>query len=393
MIVPHYDWEVLREGPVGLGIFRKTLSQQMAFIDWIEQIEWNVTDEGRTSAFYILFSKNQTEIDTYLKFARGPHEMSTVFAVNPPISPQLAQMLEFNLSETILIADGRLFKSVSEQQLVVIDKWAKHQIFTEINRTMNRITYKRSLAMIYFSCIAVDWKGMKINRHWMDPDVWELKSPLIHISNSTSMHWDILMNPFSREYQRIADIISYVDRKGIASVRMVAVPPMELSEPLTTYYRMALEKDQAEFTMLNDTTTYSSMPDMPDSWIFESMKAVFDLDNILLMELTPSKHEGKYVLTGIKADGVIRACNIQIYGSRKADRIDSVSGKRPRAHVGTVSADDHKAVDSVLMADIRALLLAFLRLEFHAARRSQNRAASLNDIGNASRLHIYDLFI
>ena len=45
------------------------------------------------------------------------------------------------------------------------------------------------------------------------------------------------------------------------------------------------------------------------------------------------------------------------------------------------------------MADIRSLLLPGLRFEFHAACSSQNRPASLNDVGNTSRLHIHDLLI
>lgn len=99
------------------------------------------------------------------------------------------------------------------------------------------------------------------------------------------------------------------------------------------------------------------------------------------------------VYSRIKTDGIIRACNIQVNGSGKTDRIDPVPGKRPCAHIGAVPADDHHAVDPVLPADIRALLLALLRLEFHAARRSQNRTAPLDNIGNASRLHVNDLFI
>ena len=311
MVVPYYDREVLKEPVVGLGIFAKTLSQQLEFTDWIEQLEWNVTDEGRTSAFYILFSKNQTEIDTFMNFANGKHESSTVFAVNPAISARMVEVLGLNLSETTLIADGRVFKSVKDKQLRVIDKWLKHRIVDEINKSMNTIKYKRNLAVIYFSCIACDWRSMKIHRRFIDPDLWNLENPLVYNAHNDSvMHWDIVMNPFSRSFQRIAPIVNYMNEKGIVSVRMVAVPPLDMTEPVSTYYRMALEKDSADFTMLNDTTTYSSMPDMPDSWIFESMKAVFDLDNILLMEMTPSRHDGVYVLTGIKADG---HCRVSAY--------------------------------------------------------------------------------
>jgi UDP-glucose:glycoprotein glucosyltransferase len=48
------------------------------------------------------------------------------------------------------------------------------------------------------------------------------------------------------------------------------------------------------------------MPDVPESWIVESMRAVIDLANILLFELSPAVHSGQYVLTNIKIDGVCR---------------------------------------------------------------------------------------
>jgi UDP-glucose:glycoprotein glucosyltransferase len=94
---------------------------------------------------------------------------------------------------------------------------------------------------------------------------------------------------------------------GLVKVRLAAIPPLAFSDTpvlLTTYYRHAIDDDYATFTLLNDTTTYSSMPDMPASWIFESMRTVIDLDNILLSDLPPSIPTGPYVLTNILSEGV-----------------------------------------------------------------------------------------
>jgi UDP-glucose:glycoprotein glucosyltransferase len=74
------------------------------------------------------------------------------------------------------------------------------------------------------------------------------------------------------------------------------------------------------------------MPDMPDSWIVESMKAVLDLDNILLSELSPGIHSGTYVLTNVKAEGLCEVTDqnyaegaeIALFdarGNRKSDTI------------------------------------------------------------------------
>jgi UDP-glucose:glycoprotein glucosyltransferase len=102
----------------------------------------------------------------------------------------------------------------------------------------------------------------------------------------------------------LADIAEYLTEKQVVDIRLAVAPPLNITEPITTYYRSALRSDRAVFSMLNGTTTYSVMPYMPDSWIFESLKAVVDLDNILLADLPPGVHEGTYILTNIKTEGV-----------------------------------------------------------------------------------------
>ena len=67
--------------------------------------------------------------------------------------------------------------------------------------------------------------------------------------------------------------------------------------------------------------------------------------------------------------------------------------KRLGSPVGTVSADDHHSVDSVLSADIRSLLLVFLFLEFQTSCRAQYSTALLNNVGHVPGLHINDILI
>ena len=70
---------------------------------------------------------------------------------------------------------------------------------------------------------------------------------------------------------------------------------------------------------------------------------------------------------GIKTDGVIGTCNIEVNGTGKTDCVDAVSGQCLRAAVGTVAADNNQAVDTVLSADIRSDLLYFGVLEFQTS--------------------------
>ena len=70
-----------------------------------------------------------------------------------------------------------------------------------------------------------------------------------------------------------------------------------------------------------------------------------------------------------------------------------MSGQRLCTTVRTVSADDNKPVDPMLVADFRALKLPLFRPELMTARRTQNRAAALDRIRHRPLFHVYNLFI
>jgi UDP-glucose:glycoprotein glucosyltransferase len=303
MIVPSFDPAVLVERPVGLGLVHKSRAEQTEFLDFLASMSWNFTDSGRSSLYYILWLQKQEEIDIFSDFARENHSLPSVFALNPPISARMATVYGLDLTKTVLIADGRLFHSFTPMRLRLLDVWCADTIYAPCAKTLDKLTYKRSNAVFYVSSIVVDWRAEGITRALLHEELWAEYSPLVHNAKRDCMHWDLLIDPFTREFQRIADIVEYVNNHDVIDVRLIAKAPAVLAEPPQTYYRNALSRDRAVFTFLNDTTTYSAMPDMPDSWIFESMKAVIDLDNILLSELSPGVHEGTYVLTNVKAEG------------------------------------------------------------------------------------------
>ena len=95
----------------------------------------------------------------------------------------------------------------------------------------------------------------------------------------------------------------------------------------------------------------------------------------------------------IETDGIFRTGDIQVDGTGKSDGIDTVSGKRLGTTIGTVTPDNHNAVNAMLPTDFSTLLLAFLGLELQTSCRTENGTASLNNIGNTARFHIYDFFI
>lgn len=312
IIISSFDDDILYENPTSTNIYHKPLSQQLSFIEAMGNVEWNYTDEGRAISFYILYSQNETEIEIFTEFAKDSsrHSVPSMFAINPTQIPDRLLSL-FNIKsdnkKTVLFVNGRILKNheINKKRLKVIDEWTSHTISTPLSENMKEVKYKRTDVMFYMSLIGMDWITESIDRRELLDEYFEIKSTAVFNGGKETegrLNWDIFADPFTRDFQRTASMIEYL--QDVVNVRLILVPPNILAEPMTSYYRMALDEDRAIFSMLNDTTTYSSMPDMPDSWIFESMKATVDLDNILLSELSPSTHQGTYILTNLKADGV-----------------------------------------------------------------------------------------
>jgi UDP-glucose:glycoprotein glucosyltransferase len=286
-VVPSFNGKIMAETPRGIGLIGKPLSRMLEIVDDLSNIEW--TGPDRAKLFYILYSKDPKRIAVFKQFMNESHEVASEFAVNPP-------QRVVRSDKDILIVNGRVFEDIDVQlsDLHLLEIVAERN---RINEDLSPDAYR------VLSCLRYDWD--KHAEYYADSRLWREKSPVIYISrNDAEMTWDLIVDPFSREFQRIAGLVHYVDRLGLVKVRLAAIPPISLPDAPATYYRNAIDSPRAVFTMLNDTTTYSSMPDMPQRWIVESMRAVVDLDNILLEELTPMTHKGIYVLTNLLSEGV-----------------------------------------------------------------------------------------
>ena len=95
----------------------------------------------------------------------------------------------------------------------------------------------------------------------------------------------------------------------------------------------------------------------------------------------------------IESDGVIGAGNVQIDGSRNANGINAKGCQLTGSPERTVTADDYDAVNTVLVADLRALLLTFRRYKLHTSCCVQDGTSTENDIGHIGTAHVYDFFV
>ena len=98
----------------------------MMFFDYLPNIEWNYTDEGRIGSFFVLFSENQSEIDNFARFAQEKHSVPSNFAINPELPEKIKNLLGYDETKTILIANVRIFGSLTYEQLILLVKQPQH---------------------------------------------------------------------------------------------------------------------------------------------------------------------------------------------------------------------------------------------------------------------------
>jgi UDP-glucose:glycoprotein glucosyltransferase len=291
-IIPAFNSRILSPRGEALKFVGQPLTKLTKIATQLGDIEWKGAAGAQVT--YILYSNNSDHLAAFERFASATHGTPSEFAINPP------QRL---LSEDGLVVNGRIYRNldVADPIILPLVELAANTSLPRLSQFS--VTQARLLTFLIteFQLNAQDRAAVAPFKKWPDT------SPLIYNSqNSAEITWDMVIDPFTRDFQRIAAMVDYVDSRGLARVRLIVVPPIffpESTVTLSAYYRTAITQDRVVFTMLNDTTTYSSMPDMPMSWVFESMHAVVDLDNILLSELAPSEHMGTYILTNILVEG------------------------------------------------------------------------------------------
>jgi UDP-glucose:glycoprotein glucosyltransferase len=321
--VPTFNGKIMTATPKGLGITKKPLSKMLETIDLLSAIKWTRSDPAIAKVFYILYTHSQEAIDAFKSFMQKGHKVASEYAINPK------ERLTDDRSD-VLIVNGRVFRDLDLTQPGILP-------LVEIiaNRTRIIVPDITIEAHRAISFINTDWQSDSVIFK-TESDIWSNPTRGVYVSkNGAAVTWDLIVEPFTRNFQRIADMICYVDSLKLVNLRLAIIPPKpftESSPTMATFYRSALTSDRAVFTMLNDTTTYSTMPDMPNSWVFESMKTGVDLDNILLKELAEGTHEGVYVLTGVLSEGSCHSddekfaegAELAVYDGRGGRRSDTI---------------------------------------------------------------------
>ena len=101
----------------------------------------------------------------------------------------------------------------------------------------------------------------------------------------------------------------------------------------------------------------------------------------------------RFRCSSIKSNSIICTCNIKINCSRKSDSINSLCCKLLCTSERTISTDYNYTVNSMLSAYFSTSLLTFFSHEFHASCCIEDCSTTLDNISNASLVHINYLII
>ncbi|OHT07083.1 hypothetical protein TRFO_05293 [Tritrichomonas foetus] len=309
IVVPSIDKTVVDNSIRGIGIYKQNYQQQMEFIRIMNSIEWKYDNSNdKAESYFILFNNTESEIfDEFM--INEKHSSSTAYSFNPL---ELKKFLRISDDETALLVNGRLYRYMNLEntsQLHLIDLWSFHFTLSYLKKyELNDFN-----AMCYLSTILIDWRSFGITRnnanHLFSKFDGNLNdNPLIYTDNTGLVEWVIIVDPFSKDYQRVSEFIYYLNKERIISLKLVLVPPQTISQnvekELGSFYRSSINKDIVTFNKLNDSTTYSTIMDTPETWLLEQLKTSVDVDNVRLESLQGNNdHFATYILSNLVVEG------------------------------------------------------------------------------------------
>lgn len=174
-------------------------------------------------------------------------------------------------------------------------------------------------ALAYLSAVAVDWRSFSVKRVNLGGIIDNVKgikeSPLYYTNKNSSqksdkIEWILIVDPISRSFQKVIDFVHHLAIvRNYVDLQLIVVPPREISAEaamnnLNSFYRFSINSDDVTFSMLNDTTSYSTLVDTPQSWLLETLKTSenVDIDNIHLTRPN-SDIEATFLLSSMIVEG------------------------------------------------------------------------------------------
>lgn len=277
-----------------IHFLQKSFDEQLKFANCLPFLNWNGLKNAKSFCF--VYCGNDTNLTVFQNVFNN---------VKWVINPDLYSFPQEDLP--CLVINGRILRNVAlndEQQLRLIRAWNVEFVEKHISKF---IATDNNVQSFILSMILNEWRERGINRTNNGLSLFNIKdNPLIHTDNTNTLNLTVVMNPFTRVFQRSAGMFEFLSRYKAVNLQLALNPGPNATlyaNEFGSYYRSVYTSNEAVFTYLNDTTTYSTMLNTPHSWDVESLSSEFDVDNILLSELPSTVHMAKYLLSGVIIEG------------------------------------------------------------------------------------------
>jgi hypothetical protein len=218
----------------------------------------------------------------------------------------LREFFGFDENRVVLIVNGRLYEEIdfaTLAQLRQIDVWSTEFIWRFVNER-STILHTR-LAHVVFSFFVVDWWQMGVRRESsILPDDTDIAQASIVYNSPSSQRMivELHVNPFTRQFQRVADCFRWLDERNIVRLRMVMIPKGNLPKDelaIRFYYRGAFSTNDAVLSFFDDAFSFRMKMDPPPGWILDLTTASFNTSS---MRWRGRPEYAEYVLTRVLAD-------------------------------------------------------------------------------------------
>lgn len=261
-VVKELGHDVFEGHPEGTGLSHSPYDTQKDFIDFFEKTDF----EGPQNplSYSLLFCDPNSDTTFFTDIMAKDRYLA--YAINPKLNARTEQL--FGLKDEDLpaiITNGRIFRKVNmsdEEKLTDIRDWASN-FMSNFKPALQRVQ-GRFVALAYTTTMHLDFMGRSIPRIPL-PD-FSADSFLIYSDkdNKDAISWKILADPTRANFQASADIIEYVNRKGLCNIQLMVMPPKSIHplslECVRRFFRTSLGAQKLTFKFLDTELNYSITP-------------------------------------------------------------------------------------------------------------------------------------
>ena len=307
------------DSPVAIDVVKLPYEQQSRLATFMKEVKYDLEDsEFPLATIWVHCNRNNAAIERNIRdYFAGEHKAPVRIAFFSKLPEALEPMITKNDLvnhdyEAIIIVNGRILEINSEfHDFGLLSDWQSS------SETAARFVSKRETSFsvqvndrhradchTFWMMVLLSFNVTGIKRRHFHPNTFDPDSPAVIVSESedSPLTLECVLDPFSKEFQKMSGFLAAISDLKLMDISVLLNPPEVLESIPTSFYRY-IDDDIGVFSFLNESITYSLIPDVPETWMIEQSVADVDLDNILGRELNSGTFRAYYELSNIVLEG------------------------------------------------------------------------------------------